>query len=66
VKGQDGDDTAQDAASGDADHPFGNTGNDLVDGRDSDHQDILDCGPGRDVYARDKGNEVKKNCERHL
>jgi hypothetical protein len=35
-----------------------------VDGRDGDRRDVLDCGPCRDVFARDNVDEVKKNCER--
>jgi Ca2+-binding RTX toxin-like protein len=61
VKGQDGDDTVKDEASGDEDRLFGD---DFVDGRDGDRRDILDCGSGRDAFARDNGDEVKKNCER--
>jgi hypothetical protein len=64
VKGQDGDDTVKDEASDDEDKLFGDAGDDFVDGRDGDRRDVLDCGPGRDVFARDNGAEVKKNCER--
>jgi hypothetical protein len=61
---QDGDDTVKDEARGDEDRLFGDAGDDFVDGRDGDRRDVLDCGSGRDVFARDNGDEVKKNCER--
>ena len=41
----------KDQASGDADRLFGNVGNDFVDGRDSDHQHVIDCGPGTNVSS---------------
>ncbi len=66
VKGQSGNDTVKDQAQGDADKLFGNASNDFMDGRDGDRQDILDCGRGKDVYARDARDTVKSNCKREL
>jgi Ca2+-binding RTX toxin-like protein len=59
VKGQDGDDTVQGEASSDEDRLFGGAGGDFADGRDGDRRDVLDCGPRRDVFACDNGDEVK-------
>jgi hypothetical protein len=50
-------------ASSDEDRLFGDAGGDFADGRDGDRGDVLDCGPRRDVFARDNGEEVTKNCE---
>ena len=54
VKGQDGDDTVKDEASSDEDRLFGDAGDDFVDGKDGDRRDVLDCGSGRDVSARQR------------
>jgi hypothetical protein len=65
--GGNGIDAISDAARRETDRVGSPGGNDVVNVRDEDGRDVVNCGAGRDDTVRDdQGNNVNKNCENVL
>jgi Ca2+-binding RTX toxin-like protein len=60
--GDAGDDTI--TAGAGKDRVWGGAGNDYIDLHDGKPGDWVDCGKGKDYVRYDKGDKLKKNCER--
>ncbi len=62
--GGNGIDCIGDAARRDTDWVGSAGGNDVINVRDEDGKDVVNCGAGRDDTVRaDRGDNVNKNCE---
>jgi hypothetical protein len=48
----------------DVDEVRAGEGADVIDVRDGDNDDIVNCGPGRDEVRANNGDDIADNCER--